>query len=90
MPKECLTVGMYRMDCKSKLNVIIAWPTCSKKDYDGTWDLISSTSKEYHRLTGKNMMNICSDADPTRKLVLHNYCSEVGKHCTSNRNELVE
>ena len=75
-PKECLTVGWNRLDCKSKLNVVITWPTCSKKDYGGTWDLISSSSREYHKLTGKNQMNICSDADPTRKLVLHNYCSE--------------
>ncbi len=39
--KECLVAGVNRLDCKSKVNVFLAWPTCSKDDYEGTLDLRS-------------------------------------------------
>ena len=76
VPKECLVVGANRLDVKSKFNVFIAWPTCSKDDYKGTYELVASTSKEYYRLTEKNLMNMCTDGDTSRRIVMHNYCSQ--------------
>ena len=76
VPKEKLVVGVNRLDCKSKFHVFVSWPTCSKDDYEGTYNLVASLSKEYHQLTERYMMNICTDGDAARRIVMHNYCDK--------------
>ena len=76
VPKECLVVGFNRIDSKSKFNVILAWPTCAKDDYDGTFKIISTSSREYKKQTGKPLMNICTDGDAARRIVVHKYCDK--------------
>ena len=68
VPKESLVLGVNRLDCKSKFNVIPAWPTCSKDYYQGTYEMVYSTSKEYKALAGKSLMNFCTDGDLARRV----------------------
>ena len=63
VPKECLVAGISRLDCKSKFNVFLAWPSCSKEDYDGTYKIVSTASQAYKSLNGISLMNICTDGD---------------------------
>ena len=74
VPKETLVIGLSRLDCKSKFNVILAWPTCAKDDYIGTAEMVTKCSQQYRALTGKSLMNICTDGDSARRIVMHNFC----------------
>ena len=80
VPKESLVVGVNRLDCKSKFTVILAWPSCSKDDYDGTYKMVASSSRQYRTLTGRPLMNICTDGDSARRIVMHNYCDKNLSH----------
>ena len=74
IPKECLVVGINRLDCTSKFNVLFAWPSCSKDDYEGTYKIVSESSRTYKSLTGKPLMTIFTDGDAARRIAMHKYC----------------
>lgn len=45
VPKECLIAGMASLTNSDPFNIIIIWPTCSKKDFSRMVTLCSEISQ---------------------------------------------
>ena len=62
------------MNNTSPSDIILAWPTHDKSDFEGTYDhliVFDSLSDTYFEMTGKPLMNFSTDGDPTRRQVFN-------------------
>ena len=50
---------------------LLMWPTCSKKDSDGTIKLINDVNQQMKENTGFPLVNLSTDGDGTRRKVMH-------------------
>ena len=71
VPKECLVISGCAMNNTSSSDIILAWPTCDKKDFDGAFNHFKSLSSTYHDITKKPLMNFSTDGDGTRRQVFN-------------------
>ena len=71
VPKECLVISGCSMNNTSPSDIILAWPTCDKQDFQGTYDHFESLSDKYLEMTGKPLMNFATDGDGTRRQVFN-------------------
>ena len=71
VPKECLVISGCSMNKTSPSDIILAWPTCDKQDFQGTYDHFESLSDKYLEMTGKPLMNFATDGDGTRRQVFN-------------------
>ena len=69
--KVCLVVSGCAMNNTSSSDIILAWPTCDKKDFDGAFNHFKSLSITYHDITKKPLMNFSTDGDGTRRQVFN-------------------
>ena len=69
IPKECLVAGLASLNENKPMQPLLMWPTCSKKDEDGTIQLISEVNDRMKEKYEFPLMNICTDGDGTRRKV---------------------
>ena len=68
VPNEVTVVGGCAMDDTEPLQIVLAMPSCDKKDFDGSYKMFKELSEEYTRLTGKDLSNFSTDGDPLRSV----------------------
>ena len=66
VPNECLVAGVSSLNTNSKVQSIVMWSSCSKKDATGTMNLIEDANKAVKEIHGFPILNICADGDGTR------------------------
>ena len=71
VPKECLVAGLAPLNENSTMQPLLMWPTCSKKDGDGTIKLINDVNQQMKESTGFPLVNLSTDGDGTRRKAMH-------------------
>ena len=77
VPKECLIAGINSVVSRKPFNVIVAWPSCSKQDFEGSVKLYDHISKSIKSKTGFAPLSYNTDGDSLRRQVLHALMSHV-------------
>ena len=72
VPKECLVAGLAPLNENTTMQPLMMWPTCSKKDFEGTTKLIYDINHHMKEKTGYPLVNISTDGDGTRRKVMNN------------------
>ena len=68
IPKECLVAGLAGLNENTAMQPLLIWPSCSKKDVEGTISLIEEVNEEMKEDTGFPLMNVSTDGDGTRRI----------------------
>ena len=75
VPKEVTLVGGCSLNNTLATDVICAWPTCDKNNYNQSFVMFQSLANEYYKITGKPPMNFSTDGDSTRRQVFNSLLS---------------
>ena len=75
VPKECMVISGCAMNKISSSDIIVAWPSCDKQDFNGQFDHFNKISNEYVKMTGKSLLNFSTDGDGTRRQVFNKLLS---------------
>ena len=59
------------MDKVSSSEIVLAWPTCKKNDFEKSYNIFEALSYEHSTLTGKPLLNFSTDTDSTRRQVFN-------------------
>ena len=54
VPKECMVISGCAMNKISSSDIIVAWPSCDKQDFNGQFDHFNKISNEYVKMTGNH------------------------------------
>ena len=57
------------MNNTSPSDIILAWPTCDKQDFEGSLSHFKSLGDTYFEMTAKPLCNYSTDGDSTRRQV---------------------